>query len=149
MSTKRQETPLHQVEVLDLLTGLLEARVEALVTWMDQRQEAVARIADSARDSVASILRAPSIIDHRSPVGRIHRRLTLQLDEHQRALGAIGVALSWEQRVLFQQGGSALDEEVRAGLRAKITDSKESSEQAHRTSELKLTGRHHVEIRFA
>jgi len=27
--------------------------------------------------------------------------------------------------------------------------SKESSEQAHRTSELKLTGRHHVEIRFA
>ncbi|MBK8169036.1 MAG: universal stress protein [Sandaracinaceae bacterium] len=122
VSTKRQETPLHQVEVLDLLTGLLEARVEALVTWMDQRQEAVARIADSARDSVASILRAPSIIDHRSPVGRIHRRLTLQLDEHQRALGAIGVALSWEQRVLFQQGGSALDEEVRAGLRAKITD---------------------------
>ncbi len=121
-STKRQDTPLHQVEVLDLLTALLEARVEALVTRLDQRQEAVARIADSARDNVASIVRAPAVGDRQSPVGRIYRRLTLQLDEHQRALGAIGVELSWEERVLFQQGGSALDREVRARFRAKIMD---------------------------
>ncbi len=121
-STKQQDEPRHQVEILDLLTGLLEARVEALVTWMDQRQEAVARIADSARDNVASIVRAPPIVDDRSPLGRIYRRLTLQLDEHQRALGAVGVELSWGHRVLFRQGGSALSDEVRARLRAKIAD---------------------------
>ncbi len=74
-STKRQDTPPHQVEVLNLLTGLLEARVEALVTWMDQRQEAVARIADSARNNVASIVRAPSIGDRRSPGAQAPLRL--------------------------------------------------------------------------
>ncbi len=121
-SPRRQDPPLHPAEVLDLLTSLLEARVEALITWMDQRQEAVARIANSSRDHVASIVGSPAVGDRRSPAGRVHRRLTLQLDEHQRALGAIGVELSWGHQVLFQQGGSARDSEVRARLRTKVAD---------------------------
>lgn len=114
--------PSHRIEVLDLLTDLLEARVEALVTWMDQRQEAVIRIAESTRGSIASFVRHPSVVDPRSPAGRVHRRLTLQLDEHQRALGAVGVELSAGPRVLFRQGAGALGQEVTSGFRGKVAE---------------------------
>lgn len=121
-SVRRAPLPRHRIEVLDLLTGLLEARVEALVTWMDQRKEAVARIAASAvlRDGIASIVRAPSVADPKSVAGRICRRVALQLDEHQRALGALGVELAVGEEPLVKQGIGALDVELRTVFDAKV-----------------------------
>lgn len=72
--------------VAELLNASVEARVDALRSWLDRTAESVARIA--ATDTVHTVV---SLSRQEAPTGAtLERRLWVELDEHQRALGAIG-----------------------------------------------------------
>lgn len=102
-------SPLETATVAELLNAMVEARVEALRNWMDRAADSVGRIA--ATDTVeAAVARAAN--DH--PIDRsLERRLEVELDEHQRALRAIGWRLAtphqrWGSRTLIPEQGPAL-----------------------------------------
>lgn len=79
----------------ELLNAMLDARADALRRWMDHAADAVRRIAvsDTVRAAAAMANRAEGQLDPRS-----ERRLLVELDEHQRALRAIGWELAIGER---------------------------------------------------
>lgn len=79
----------HQTK-LDVLRSLLDARVSALINWMDGAADAVGRVATS--DAVAAVAWTR---DLSSVMGRrLRTSLSVELNEHIGALGAV----SWELR---------------------------------------------------
>lgn len=116
-----EHDPQHPVEVLDLLTGLLDARVEALVSWMDHERDAVARLASSPAlvDAVATLAQARRG-EARTTDARVAARLGLELDEHRRALGALGVELRCGGEVLVHHGALARDPAARTAFDAEV-----------------------------
>lgn len=83
----------HPVATADLLNALVEARVEALRSWMDWQADATRRLLVSR--TVESVLAVAA--SGRSPDARLERRLRIELDEHRRAHGVIGWQLSSPQ----------------------------------------------------
>lgn len=102
---------------LELLETVLEARVSALVAWLDHARDAGRRIATSAvvRDLCASLLRgSPSLAE------RHRRNLHLVLAEHQQAVRAIGVEASAPDGTpLLTLGVRAPDDSPRRALAAR------------------------------
>lgn len=100
-------TSLGAATVAELLNAMVDARVDALRSWMDHVSESVRRVASS--DSVRSIV-APSPYESGRESASNHRLLRVQLDEHRRALRAIDWQLitpagSWgSQRLTLPQG---------------------------------------------
>lgn len=88
--------PLATATVADLLNATVEARVDALRCWMDQASDAVQRIAASTtvQGATQRTARGPSSLD-----AHAEQRLRVELDEHRRALRAIGWQLSLGQTV--------------------------------------------------
>lgn len=84
-------SPLSPNAVGELLNAMVEARVDALRSWMDRSAESVRRIADAltVQTLVAVADRTQGDIDR-----RLERRMAVELDEHQRALRAI----NWQLR---------------------------------------------------
>ena len=115
--------PTHPVEGLDQLTSLLNARVDALRLWMAQRRAAAAEIVVSAGVQDALFALAGSSTRSESPrssAGRVRSRLELELREHQRALGALGVALEFEGAPIFREGLGARDDHARAAFLERV-----------------------------
>lgn len=108
--------PRHPVEVMDQLSGLLNARVDALCLWMAQRQGAVASIAERAGVGGALGVMVGARPARRSAAGRARSRVELELREHQRALGAVGVALEIDGATAFREGVGARDDGARAAF---------------------------------
>lgn len=84
---------LHGLEASDLLNSSVDARLAALTGWMDAQAAAAATLSHdpTVRAAVETRRRAgdgpwPRL----SPAARIDRCLTFTLDEHCRALGALG-----------------------------------------------------------
>lgn len=120
---RRQDAPSHPVEGLDQLTSLLNARVDALRLWMSQRRAAAAQIVVSAGVEDALFALAHSHRPSESPrssAGRVRSRLELELREHQRALGALGVALELDGAPIFREGLSARDDHARAAFMERV-----------------------------
>jgi len=84
------QSPLDDTTVAELLNAMVEARVDALRRWMDHAADAARRVADSetVRRSVA-LARPAGSLEKRS-----ERRLVVELDEHARALRAVGWQLT-------------------------------------------------------
>jgi len=78
--------------VADLLGALVDARVKAVRLWMDDSAERVARIA--ASETVATVLAQEHASETTWDQGRVLTRLHVELEEHRRAMGAVG----WELR---------------------------------------------------
>jgi nucleotide-binding universal stress UspA family protein len=74
------------------LSRLLDTRVNALLTWLHLQREAARSVAEqrSIRDAVGTLCRQPP---DRAFIPAIRSMLELELNEHQRALGALGVAV--------------------------------------------------------
>lgn len=100
--------------VAELLSAMVDARVEALRSWMDRTAEAVGRIAVAdAVTTVVTLAREDTPVD-----ASLERRLVVALDEHQRALRAIAWQLMtphhrWGRDSLTPVEGSAFAEFVR------------------------------------
>ena len=92
--TSAIRSPLGAGTVADLLNAMVDARVDALRSWMDRSAQSVARIA--ASDTLQTVVRIAGAgsVD----VGQ-ERRLLVELDEHQRALRAKGWRLASADRV--------------------------------------------------
>jgi nucleotide-binding universal stress UspA family protein len=112
----RRRRPDRSTLSSDVLAILLNARVDALRSWLRSQRESVSTIAasSSVRDGIASIQRARRYSIGKSLLPRIQYSLELELREHQRALGALGVEVV--------SGDSWL---VKVGLGAKPDDSYE------------------------
>lgn len=101
------QAPLKSATVAQLLNAMVDARVDALRTWMDHAADSVGRIA--AADTVHAVV---SLARDEEPLeASLRRRLFVELDEHQRALRSIGWQLStggrrWG-RTLTPEHGSA------------------------------------------
>lgn len=82
---------------VESLTTMLNARVDALIDWMSSQRGAVLRIAErpSVRDAVQSLFRAREYGVGGTFAPRIRDMLKLELYEHQQALGALAVQLSY------------------------------------------------------
>jgi nucleotide-binding universal stress UspA family protein len=94
--------------VAELLDAMVDARVEALRSWMDRSAQSVARIA--ASDTLQAVVR---IAGAGSTDAGLQRRLLVELDEHQRALRARGWRLAtadqaWGNNDLVPPDGAAL-----------------------------------------
>ncbi|MCC7033267.1 MAG: universal stress protein [Acidobacteria bacterium] len=105
---------LAEATVAELLNAMVEARVDALRGWMDRTAGSVGRIAaaDTVR-TVVTLAREDEPID-----ASLERRLLVELDEHQRALRAIGWRLMtphhrWGSEALTPVHGLAFAEFVR------------------------------------
>ncbi len=111
---------------LELLESLLDARVLALVTWLDHTRDAAHRIANSAvvRDLAASLQRGSRGLSerHRSNLQRV-------LAEHQQALGAIGIEI-------FAADGGSL---VALGSRAPADASRRALEERARREDAAIS----------
>ncbi|MGE0462003.1 MAG: universal stress protein [Vicinamibacterales bacterium] len=100
--------------VAELLNAMVEARVDALRSWMARTAESVGRIA--AADTVTT---AVTLARDDEPIdASLERRLIVELDEHQRALRAIAWRLmtphqSWGSEALTPVQGPAFAEFVR------------------------------------
>ncbi|MCC7177740.1 MAG: universal stress protein [Acidobacteria bacterium] len=89
---------LAEATVAELLNAMVEARVEALRSWMDRTADSVGRIAASDTvETVVTLAREDERID-----ASFERRLVVALDEHQRALRAI----AWRLMTPHQRWGS-------------------------------------------
>ena len=90
----------------EALGRLLDTRVDALLTWMHLQREAARCVAErpSIRESVATVCRNPA---ERAFVPAIRRMLELELSEHQRALGALGVEVIHRGRSVLRLGARA------------------------------------------
>jgi nucleotide-binding universal stress UspA family protein len=105
---------LEAATVAELLNAMVEARVDALRSWMDRTAESVGSIA--AADTVQTVVtlaREDERID-----SSLERRLIVELDEHQRALRAIAWRLTtphqgWGSEALTPVHGLASAEFVR------------------------------------
>lgn len=79
--------PLDEATVAELLEAMVEARVDALRSWMDHAADAARRIADT------EVVRT-AVRQARAPGGRVDARteriLAVELEEHRRALRGIG-----------------------------------------------------------
>jgi nucleotide-binding universal stress UspA family protein len=100
----------------EALTTILNARVEAIVTWMHLQREAVLRIAQqpSIRQAVEALSRVAS---NRSPdvfSANTRRLFSLELAEHQRALGALGVEVICRGQPILQMGMGAAQTRARS-----------------------------------
>lgn len=90
-----------------VLTAILNARVELLVSWMQRREDAVKHVAQqrSVAHAVAALYRAgPSSALFTQ---RTRNMLLLELAEYQRGWGAIGVEVVGSDQVLLQIGARA------------------------------------------
>ena len=101
-------SPLGAATVADLLNAMVDARVDALRSWMDRSAQAVARIA--ASDTLQIVVRSAGA---GSVDAGLERRLLVELDEHQRALRAKGWQLAsagqvWGSDNLVPPDGPAL-----------------------------------------
>lgn len=98
--------PAPSVLSSELLAILLNARVEALRSWLRSQREAVSTIAASrsVQDGIASLQRGGRYGFGRSLRPRIQCMLELELREHQRALGALGVEVVSDGSRLVQLG---------------------------------------------
>jgi nucleotide-binding universal stress UspA family protein len=87
----------------EALRRLLDTRVNALVTWMHLQREAARCIAEqpSIREAIATVCRNPA---ERAFVPAIRSMLELELSEHQRALGAVGVEVIHAGRSVLRLG---------------------------------------------
>lgn len=90
----------------EALGRLLDTRVNALSTWLHLQREAARCVAEqrSIRDAIATVCRNPA---DRAFVPAIREMLELELSEHQRALGAIGVEIIYRGRSVLQLGVGA------------------------------------------
>jgi nucleotide-binding universal stress UspA family protein len=90
----------------EALRRLLDTRVNALVTWMHLQREAARCIAEqpSIREGIATVCRNPA---ERAFVPAIRSMLELELSEHQRALGAVGVEVIHAGRSVLRLGARA------------------------------------------
>ena len=97
----------------EALGHLLDTRVNALLTWMHLQREAARCIAEqrSIRDAIASLCRNAS--DRVFSPG-VRDLLELELSEHQRALGALGVEVIHAGETLLQLGGRARRDDAHA-----------------------------------
>lgn len=77
----------------DTLQALLDARTEALLGWLAMQRDAVLALAHqrSTRDSVAALVRGRRWRLNPRSVDRVEAALIVELEEHRRALGALGV----------------------------------------------------------
>ncbi|MCB9795890.1 MAG: universal stress protein [Alphaproteobacteria bacterium] len=79
----------HPIATADLLTALVEARVEAIRSWMSWQAQVAGRLlASETVETVVAIAETG-----RTPDPRLERRLKVELDEHCRAQGAVAWAL--------------------------------------------------------
>ncbi|GMU60436.1 MAG: hypothetical protein AMXMBFR34_21990 [Myxococcaceae bacterium] len=101
--------PSAPVVPAEVLPALLNARVEALVSWLALRREAARRVSASAslRDGAAALFRATRHATGGVFAPRLRRLLELELTEHQRAQGALGVSLVACGEALVQLGVGA------------------------------------------
>ena len=90
----------------EALRRLLDTRVNALLTWMHLQREAARCIAEqpSIREAIATLCRNPA---ERAFVPAIRSMLELELSEHQRALGALGVEVIHAGRSVLRLGERA------------------------------------------
>ncbi|HET8938684.1 MAG TPA: universal stress protein [Polyangiales bacterium] len=97
----------------EALAHLLDTRVNALLTWMHLQREAARCIAEqrSIRDAIASLCRNAS---DRVFIPTVRNLLELELSEHQRALGALGVEVIHAGETVLQLGGRARRDDVQA-----------------------------------
>jgi len=105
-----QARPPTYIGLADLLNATVEARVAALRTWMDAAAEAARRVAGSAAVVDAARMARKGWLS-----GRQGDRLYVELDEHRRALGALGWRLVTEGHqpsdgVAWPEEGPALTE---------------------------------------
>ncbi len=93
----------------EVLTTLLNARVDALLSLLHLREEAALGIAasSSVRDGIAGLYRAERYGADRCLTARMRELLELELAEHQRALGAIGLEVIAGGAPLVQLGVGA------------------------------------------
>ncbi len=104
------QAPLKATTVALLLNAMVEARVDALRNWMDRAAESVGRIA--ATDTVHA---AVSLARDDEPLeASLEQRLSVELDEHQRALRSIG----WQITTAGRRWGRPLMPEPGAALSA-------------------------------
>jgi len=86
----------------EALTALLDARVDALRLWLRRAEQSARDVAalPSVRDGIAALYRG------RSFSSRLRAELELRLDEHRRALGALGVHVTVGAAPLVQLGAA-------------------------------------------
>lgn len=105
----------------EALSAILDARVGSLSTYLHVQGETARCIAHarSIRDAVGSLERAPG---GRNDVflAKIRRLLTLELGEHLRALGAIGVEVTSGDRTLVRLGLDARRDAAHADFMATL-----------------------------
>ena len=90
----------------EALGRLLDTRVNALLTWMHLQREAARCVAEqpSIREAIATVCRNPA---ERAFMPAIRSMLELELSEHQRALGALGVEVIHAGRSVLRLGARA------------------------------------------
>ena len=88
----------------DDLVVLLDARVDALVHWLQHSRQAVQAVAAAVADSAAAVYRGKAFGVGKEFLPQLTRLLSLKLREHQRALSALGVLLRHDELVLYRNG---------------------------------------------
>lgn len=118
---RRGVAPERPLEVLDLLTGLLTPRVDALLTWMDHLQDTVLRVAQGpgVRQGLGAIVRGGG---GALSMSRLRRQLALELCEFQGAMRAVGVNLSAQGAPIYAQGIDAKDGPARTAFVKKVRE---------------------------
>lgn len=96
------------VEAADLVV-LLDARVDALVHWLQHSRQAVQSVAAAVADSAAAVYRGKTFGTGKQFLPQLTRLMSLKLREHQRALSALGVMLRHDE-VLYRNGIGPLAE---------------------------------------
>jgi len=101
-SREQQPSP-DRVPATETIRAVLEARVDALCRWLRSRRNDVREIAEtrSVRDAAASVARVPGVLSQ-----RISALLELELEEHRRALGAVGFEVRLSDGALVARRGS-------------------------------------------
>lgn len=104
----------------EALAHLLDTRVNALLTWMHLQREAARCIAEqrSIRDAIATLCRsAPGSVF--LPATR--SLLELELSEHQRAFGALGVEVLHHGETVLQVGARARRDEAHGHFESQLS----------------------------
>jgi nucleotide-binding universal stress UspA family protein len=107
------------VEPADLLV-LLDARVDALVHWLQHSRHAVRSVATAVGDSAAAVYRGKAFGIGKEFLPQLTRLLSLKLREHQRALGALGVMLRHDE-VLYRNGVCPLADAAFESFLSRVT----------------------------
>jgi nucleotide-binding universal stress UspA family protein len=110
--------PSEVVEPADLVV-LLDARVDALVHWLQHSRQAVQSVATAVADSAAAVYRGKAFGVGKEFLPKLTRLLSLKLREHQRALSAVGVMLRHDE-VLYSHGVGPLADRGFAAFLARL-----------------------------